>query len=89
MRIMSKIDMSLNDIQQIFDNAFSRNREDRSHAYKEGVMYILKYRFDKEPPKRATYLAGSVESDAFWAGTDEGHALANAHISRTTKLGRI
>ena len=68
---------------QIFDAAFSKPRDPRSEAYKDGVLRTLGMRlreFDLAPgdtPKQ--YVLGTAECDAYFAGCDEGHRLASEY----------
>lgn len=72
--------------QQIFNETFSKPRDPRSAAYKDGVLRTLKMRlreFDLvsgDNPKR--YTLGTAECDAYFAGTDEGHRLATEYLNK-------
>ncbi|WP_374351639.1 hypothetical protein [Chitinimonas sp.] len=61
-------------VEQLMQEAFDRPRDPRSVAYKAGVRRALAFRLDGrlvcDP-----YPPGSAESDAFHAGTQEGHAI--------------
>ncbi len=61
---------------KVFDAAFHAGREPRSAAYKAGVLHYLRVRLDGAAKEPCLYPAGSAESDAYYAGIDEGRALA-------------
>lgn len=62
----------------LFKAAFSGIREPRSREYKQGVMAVLMNRCAQVEPV-CPYSPGSVESDAWYAGTEEGHSVWRAH----------
>lgn len=63
--------------QQVFDAAFNRVRSPRSEAYKLGVMACLRVRLDGVVhATKCPYPEGSAESDAYFAGVEEGRALS-------------
>lgn len=55
----------------IFEKAFTKEREPRSEAYKGGVLALLRWKI-AGVPMRHPYEPGTVESDAHLAGLDEG-----------------
>jgi len=62
--------------QAVFDKAFKKVRSPRSDAYKQGVMACLRVRIDGEQHMACPYAAGTAESDAYFAGVDEGRQLS-------------
>lgn len=62
--------------QQVFDKAFKPGRAPRSDAYKQGVMACLRVRLDGAQHTACPYKEGTAESDAYFAGIDEGRALS-------------
>lgn len=66
--------------QSLFDEAFQCYRAPRSMAYKEGVLAILRLRIDHSPLLMCPYDLGTSEADAYFAGTDEGHAIATKKL---------
>lgn len=62
--------------QRIFDIAFGKTRDARSDEYKLGVLNCLKVRLDGAKNITCPYPAGSAQADAYYAGVDEGRALA-------------
>lgn len=66
--------MSTDLAQQLFDVAFGQPRDPRSTAYKAGVLAALRYRIHGVR-MRDPYGAGTAESDAWYSGAAEGHAL--------------
>lgn len=69
--------------QKLFLKVFGpqTRREPRSDAYKHGVKQALLYRFAGEKIK-SPYAIGTAESDAFYAGVDEGHLIFRKHEER-------
>ena len=61
-------------VQSLFDKAFSRPRDPRSAAYKTGVKAALASRIDHVRVV-CPFGVGTAESDAFFAGTEEGHRI--------------
>ncbi|MEA3413159.1 MAG: hypothetical protein U9R74_16685 [Pseudomonadota bacterium] len=63
---------------RIFEQAFApeKYRSPRSHAYKSGVLCFLRFKAGEiaHPDNRIPYPPGSAESDAWYAGMDEGYA---------------
>lgn len=71
--------------QQLFDAAFSRERQPRSQVYKDGVMAALVFHETGQKAVLCPHPEGSVEYDAFFAGVVEGHQIyrsdwAFAHV---------
>lgn len=62
--------------QAVFDKAFQPWRAPRSEAYKQGVLDCLRVRIDGLQHVKCPYVEGSAESDAYFAGVDEGRALS-------------
>ena len=58
----------------LFDAAFAGPRDPRSDAYKAGVLAALRYRIDGDRMINP-FPPASAESDAWYAGSQEGHAL--------------
>jgi hypothetical protein len=56
---------------ELFKQAFNCPRDPRSQAYKAGVLAALHFKFDGVDVV-SPYQAGTTESDAFYAGTEEG-----------------
>jgi hypothetical protein len=58
----------------LFAAAFNVPRDQRSAAYKQGVLAALKFRIDgRRIPK--LYNPDTAEDDAYFAGQAEGHAI--------------
>lgn len=58
----------------LFEKAFAVPRDPRSDEYKAGVLAALEFRCDGKPIT-CPYSPASAQSDAFYAGTNEGHAI--------------
>lgn len=71
-------------VDQLYDAAFNRPRDPRSLPYKQGVRAVFLYRTQLNNSVGAlhVYPVGSAESDAFFAGVNEGHRRWNEY--RTT-----
>lgn len=69
---------------EIFDEAFSKPRDQRSDEYKHGVIDILKFRLREtnEAFGIRQYAIGTAQADAYLAGCDEGHRLASEHLKK-------
>lgn len=65
--------------QELYTAAFAGPRDSRSRAYCRGVMMALRYRTGESPRLRCPYELGTAEADAWFSGTQEGHAIANKH----------
>ncbi|MGV3679796.1 MAG: hypothetical protein ACO1PM_08730 [Acidovorax sp.] len=63
---------------QVFASAFFAGREPRSEAYRAGVLDTLRHRLEGISFPAQLHPAGSAERDAYFAGADEGRALAAA-----------
>ena len=62
--------------QLLFDEAFSKPRDPRSSAYREGVVRALQFKCGEiSTIGRCGYLPGSAELDAWLSGLDEGFLL--------------
>jgi len=76
-RNSGKVEMKELTAQAVFDLAFQPGREPRSEAYKRGVMHSLRVRIDgMELGQDCPYAAWSAETDAYFAGVDEGRHLS-------------
>lgn len=73
--------------QDVFENAFVGPRQPRSAAYRAGVLAALEFRFGEVERTRLPYPVGSAEADAWFSGTDEGHALAREQFEKERKHG--
>lgn len=62
--------------QAVFDEAFKPGRAPRSEAYKQGVLASLRVRIDRLPMVPCPYVDSTAESDAFFAGVEEGRDLS-------------
>lgn len=62
--------------QAVFDNAFRPGRAPRSEAYKQGVLACLQVRIDGLKHANCPYAQGTAESDAYFAGVEEGRELS-------------
>jgi hypothetical protein len=70
---------------QIFNEAFSKPRDPRSDAYKDGVLRTLQMRLrELDGLSTKQYVLGTAECDAYFAGTDEGHRLASEYLKGKT-----
>jgi hypothetical protein len=60
----------------LWDEAFTRNttRDPRSSEYKDGVALCLNNKIFGHPI-RSAWVPGCAETDAFYAGVEEGHAI--------------
>jgi hypothetical protein len=63
----------------IYNDAFPPSRPKRSEEYKAGVFRHLRYRMMEVSDCTCPYEAGSVGSDAFWAGVQESWQLLEKH----------
>ncbi|MEC5207417.1 hypothetical protein QF022_002373 [Vogesella perlucida] len=61
-------------VDSLFTQAFSQPRDPRSESYKLGVRAALQYRI-KGTRIVNPYPPASAQCDAFYAGTQEGHAI--------------
>ena len=60
--------------EDLFIAAFKTQRDARSNEYKHGVHRALRFRINGEDIL-CPYLEGTAASDAYYAGTQEGHAI--------------
>ena len=58
----------------LFDAAFNVPRDLRSDAYKMGCLATLRFRVEGQRMD-SPFDEGTAESDAWYAGTAEGHAI--------------
>lgn len=67
--------------QELFDAAFAGPRDPRSEAYRVGVLETLRYRTGELTRNKCQrpYELGTAEADAWFSGTQEGHAIASKH----------
>jgi hypothetical protein len=61
---------------ELFMEAFSVPRNLRSGEYKGGVLAALKFRLGEIEQMRCPYPEGLAQADAWFAGADEGHFIA-------------
>ena len=62
---------------QAFGAAFDVPRDPRSAEYRDGALRILKLRLEGVALPPCPFPMPSAQADAWWAGTDEGHRIAN------------
>ena len=69
---------------EIFDEAFSKPRDQRSDEYRHGVIDILKFRLREanEAFGKHQYKLGTAQADAYFSGCDEGHRLAREYLEK-------
>ncbi len=65
--------------ERVFNEVFSVPRDPRSDEYKIGVMAILILKLDGGERRRCPYELGTCQADAWFAGTDEGHAIVSVY----------
>ena len=60
--------------QELLDEAFAGPRDPRSDAYKAGCLAVLRYRLGEieKADFYCPFRPGTAESDAWFAGCDEG-----------------
>ncbi|HET8550905.1 MAG TPA: hypothetical protein VFM97_00325 [Gammaproteobacteria bacterium] len=68
-------------VDQAMEFLFTQPREPRSPFYKAGVRAALAKRLDDQSMK-CPHLPGSVESDAWYSGTLEGHRVGREILQR-------
>lgn len=66
-------------VEKLFRDAFDRPRDPRSAEYKAGARAVLTYRV-KGVRVRCPYQVGTAQSDAYYAGVNEGHHIWRAHV---------
>jgi len=71
-------------VEQLFNAAFDKPRDPRSAEYKEGVRATLMYRLTGDRV-RCPYAPQLAQSDAWYAGTEEGHLIWRAHQEAVAK----
>jgi len=70
--------------QSVFDQAFQFPRQPRSDAYKAGVLAALRFRLEGARII-CPYANGTAESDAYYAGIDEGHRRAREAMAEEVR----
>jgi hypothetical protein len=70
--------------EQLFVQAFQRPRDPRSPEYRAGVLAALRLRLGESAHLVCPYGLGTAQADAWFSGTDEGHALGRAHRDAPT-----
>ena len=68
--------------QELYIKAFSQLRDQRSSEYKAGVKAALSFRMGEASKMTCPYPAASAQSDAWHAGTDEGHRIWREEIDK-------
>jgi hypothetical protein len=66
----------------LFNAAFQCPRDPRSPEYKRGVLYILLFKCGAIKRAPNPYPAGTAQSDAWSAGTYEGHNIWNQSLGQ-------
>lgn len=61
-------------VDELMKQAFERPRDPRSDEYKAGCRALLDFRLN-HVAIQWPYARGTAQSDAFFAGMDEGHAI--------------
>ena len=61
-------------VEQLMTTAFGRPRDPRSNEYTDGCRALLERKVNGTPLK-CPYRKGTVQADAWFAGTDEGHSI--------------
>lgn len=69
-------------VERLMALAFFPGRAPRSVEYREGCQAALEYRILARH-MRAPYPAGCCEADAWFAGTEEGHAIWRRNFDAT------
>jgi len=59
---------------QLYEKAFHSTRDARSEAYKAGVLDTLNFK-ESGTELKHPFQPGTAESDAWFAGNQEGHNL--------------
>jgi hypothetical protein len=70
-------------LEKLFQQAFHQYRDPRSDAYKDGAKAGISFRLGLAPI-HCPYEPGSAEYDAWFAGLDEGKAIAYRHSESAT-----
>jgi hypothetical protein len=68
---------------QLHEEAFSRPRDPRSDAYKEGHLATLRHRLGETGELTCPYQMGTPQADAWFYGAGEARALARAVLNPT------
>ena len=63
----------------IFNKAFKKPRDPRSPEYQNGALCALRYRLGEIGKIHCPHPIGTAQADAWFAGVDEGHAIARHH----------
>lgn len=71
-----QVSNSMGKADAIFAAAFNMPRDPRSPEYKQGVLDALRFRLGEGSTVRCPYPPESAQSDAYFAGVDEGHRRA-------------
>lgn len=61
--------------QQLHHEAFSVGRDQRSDEYKAGALAALQFNCGETRVLQCPHEQGSVQADAWFAGSDEGRAI--------------
>lgn len=61
-------------VEQLMASAFGRPRYPRSEEYTDGCRALLERKVNGVPLK-CPYRMGTVQADAWFSGTDEGHLI--------------
>lgn len=75
-------------VEDLMRGAFDRVRDPRSEAYKLGARELLKCRA-LGIAIRCPYSMGTAESDAFYAGKDEGCLIWRQHLAANTQCVEV
>jgi hypothetical protein len=70
----------------LYVQAFTALRTERSQAYKDGVKAALARIFEGQR-QQSPYTPGSPHFDAFVSGRQEGHQIAASHIATCAAWG--
>jgi hypothetical protein len=69
---------------QLLAQAFQQPRDPRSPEYRADVLAALRLRLGDSAHVVCPYGLGTAQADAWFSGTDEGHALGRAHRDAQT-----
>lgn len=75
------------DIDRLMAEAFSVPRDPRSPQYHAGVRAILERKLIGTPLPALPYLLGSARADAYFAGQNEGLAIARCELDAAKATG--
>ncbi len=70
----------------LFKQAFQGPRDPRSPSYRLGCIAGLRYRL-AGASLRCPYLPATAEADAWYAGTEEGHAIFRRYEADQKEAG--